>query len=205
MTRTETETKLAELEAALKENEVALDAIIDEFRVEVQPLAENWIQNFVLEAVENDPDRIQELGTERIQSLKADLNRLFGDMPRLVMHETRNRSDWPHHRPTVESEYQGKKNEPFFEKTFRGLISHVAPILHRFGLRQDYKGQLQQWVKNPNGDYQYGLLTGFEVMRVVSREHFQLKQQERDAIFAEIAECKKQMAKAKARELFESA
>ena len=205
MTSTEIENKLAELKVALAESEKALDSIIGEFRVELQPLVEKWIRAFVLEAVEDNPDIIHDLGTKRLKELKDALTKLFTELPKLIEGETSDRDDWPHYRPEEEAEYQGRKNEPFFEKTFRSLISQVAPILHRFGLRQNFKGQLEQWKMEPNGNYKYALLTGFQEMKVVSRDNFIAKQRERGRILEEIEHCSKELAKAKARELFESA
>ncbi|MDF1753169.1 MAG: hypothetical protein P1U89_10375 [Verrucomicrobiales bacterium] len=205
MTSKEIEKKLSELTAALVESDRVLDSIIAEFRIEVRPLVEKWIKDFVLEAVEDNPDVIHDLGTERLKELKVALSNLFAELPKYIEAETSDRNDWPHLRPVVENVYGGRKNEPFFEKTFRSLISQVAPVLDRFGLRQNFKGQLEQWKLEPNGLYKYALLTGFQEMKVVSRDRFNAKHQERTALIEEIDRAKSDLAKAKARELFESA
>lgn len=204
MTSKEIEKELGHLQQSLVNIDKVLDSIIGDFRAEVQPLVEKWIKGYVLRAVEDNPEKVHDLGTDSLKELKGSLVSLFKEMPKLIKSETTDKNDWPHFRKESD-DYGSNKNEPFFDKTFRSLISYVAPILDRYGLKKNFKGQLEEWRLEPNGMYRYALVTGFQEMEVASRENFKLKERERNQIVEEIEKYKTELAKARARELFESA
>jgi len=205
MTSKETIEKLTELQGFLSEVDDALDSIIEEFKIEVLPFVESWIKDFVLTTVEENPEQVQNLGAGRLKELKAEIAKLFGDLPKLVVHETKDKNDWPHYRNARESEYGSKKNEPFFDKTFRNLISYIAPVLDHYGLKPNFKGQIEVWRKDENGVFKYTLITGFQELKVPSRDKFEAQEKARSALVKEIELHKAELNRAKARELFESA
>jgi hypothetical protein len=205
MTSRQISEKLTELQDFLEEVDQALDLIIAEFQAEVVPFVEAWIKDFVLTTVEENPDQVQNLGAGRLKELKAEIASLFAELPKLVILETKDKNDWPHYRNIRETEYGGKKNEPFFNKTFRSLISYIAPVLDHYGLKPIFKGQIEVWKKDENGTFKYTLITGFQELKVTSREKFEAQEQARNLLVKEIEQYKAELAKAKARELFESA
>ncbi|MDF1816454.1 MAG: hypothetical protein P1V20_29910 [Verrucomicrobiales bacterium] len=67
MTSQDIETELDKLQNSLVKVEDDLDDIIGDFRKEVRPLVEKWIKGYVLQAVEENPDKVHDLGTQRLK------------------------------------------------------------------------------------------------------------------------------------------
>ncbi|MDF1816453.1 MAG: hypothetical protein P1V20_29905 [Verrucomicrobiales bacterium] len=72
-------------------------------------------------------------------------------------------------------------------------------------MKKNFRGQLEEWKLESNGTYRYMPVTGIQAMELVSRDNFNKKERERKLIISRIEDLKNDLAKARARELFESA
>jgi hypothetical protein len=205
MKSTEIQQVISKLETQVSAKKLELESIIEEFRRELPAHAESWMKRRVESAIETHAAKVEALGLERVQALKAEVSQLFSRLPQIVRAETADPRDWPHNRPADTSGYGEGRNEPFFDKAFRGVISHVATVLHRYGLLESPKGYAEEWNRIGEGRFRYGLNPGFQDMHLASVSRHQAVFSEWERMNKELATAKADLSKAKARELWDSA
>jgi hypothetical protein len=195
--------------SALEEQRVTLatqlDALIHTFQKQLPSIAEPWIRREVERRIEDHPDQVEELGIEKLGILKKKVNSLISELPEIVERETSDKQDWPHYRAKDTSGYGQNKNEPFFNKAFRNVIGHVGAILDEFGLLTEPKGHVPNWEKTANDKFRFAINPGFESLSIQSVKEFINLEKEYETLVTKLNEKKAEFAKAKAKELWESA
>jgi hypothetical protein len=181
-----------------------LDALIHAFQKQLPSVAEPWIRREVERRIEDHPDRVEELGIEKLKILKNRMNSLISELPEIVEKETSDKQDWPHYRAKDTSGYKQNKNEPFFNKAFRNVISHIGTILDEFGLLTEPKGHVPNWKQTANGKFRFAINPGFESLSIQPVKKFVNLEKEYETLITKLNEKKAELAKAKAKELWES-
>ena len=182
-----------------------LDVLIHAFQKQLPSIAEPWIRRQVERRIEDHPDRVEELGIEKLKILKNRMNSLISELPEIVKRETSDKQDWPHYRAKDTSGYGQNRNEPFFNKAFRNVISHVGAVLDEFGLLTEPKGYVPSWKKTSNGKFRFAINPGFESLSIQPVEEFIKLEKEYETLVTKLNGKKEELAKAKAKELWESA
>jgi hypothetical protein len=182
-----------------------LNLLLQRFQSELPSAAESWIKREVERRIEDHPDIVAALGIDKLRSLKTKVNALIASLPDIAMKETSNRADWPHYRKPSGSSYGGGVSESFFDKAFRNVISHLGAVLDEFGLLAEPKGHVASWEKAGDGNVRYAINPGFDARSTPVLGEFGQVYKEFRSVEEKLENRQKDLAKAKARELWESA
>jgi hypothetical protein len=197
--------------------EQKLDTLIQRFQFELPSIAETWMRREVERRIEDHPDVLEKLGTDKLKALKDTVNDLIASLPEIVKKETSDESDWPHNRAPESSGYERDKNEPFFNESFRNVISYLGVVLDEFGLLSELKvcvpswervgtgGCIPRWERLGPGRFRYTTNPGFEALSTPSVKEFGEVYNRYRALSGKLDNKQKELAKAKARELWEFA
>jgi len=182
-----------------------LNSLITQFQVALPTIAEKWICREVERRIEDHPDVVETLGVDKLKVLKTKMNDLITSLPQIAIQETSDKSDWPHNRQPETPGYGQDRNESFFQKSFRRVINHLGGLLDEFGLLTEPKGHISSWERTSNGRIQYAINPGFNTTSIESITLFSKEYTPYAELTKKIENMKKELAKAKARELWESA
>ena len=182
-----------------------LNLLVQRFQSELPSAAESWIRHEVERRIEDHPDAVVALGTEKLKSLKTKVNALVASLPDIAMEETSNKADWPHYRKTSDSHYGGGMSEAFFNKAFRNVISHLGAVLDEFGLLAEPKGHVASWQKVGDRRFRYAINPLFDASSTPVLGEFDQVYKEFRSVEDKLENRQKDLAKAKAKELWESA
>ncbi|MHC1623288.1 MAG: hypothetical protein ACXQTR_01705 [Candidatus Methanospirareceae archaeon] len=181
-----------------------LNLLVQQFQNEVPSAAESWIKREVERRIEDHPDTVAALGVEKLKSLKSKMNALISSLPDVAKKETSNTAEWPQYQKTNRNDYS-RGAESFFDKTFRGIISHLGALLDEFGFLTEPKGYVASWEKNSYGRIRYAINPGFDHSSVPVLTEFQAVHKEFRVLEEKLENKEKELAKTKAKELWESA
>ena len=197
--------------------EQKLNTLIQRFQFELPSIAETWMRREVERRIEDHPDFLEKLGTHKLKALKDKVNDLIASLPEIVKKETSDESDWPHNRAPEFSGYERAKNEPFFNKSFRNVISYLGVVLDEFGLLRNSKsafragkgleleGCIPRWERLGTGRFRYTSNQGFEALSTPSVKEFGEVYNRYRAVLGKLDNKQKELIKAKAQELWEFA
>jgi hypothetical protein len=181
-----------------------LDNLVEQFRHRLPSIAEPWIKRQLDDTIQRHADRITALGVDKVRALKEKFNRLICQLPEISNEETKNKKDWPHYRTPDSTGYSNGKNEPFFEKSFRSVISYLGSILNEFGLLTEPRGCFPSWQSVAPGKFRYSINFGFEVLSIEPIREYDRLFKEYYTIVEKIDANRKLLTTTKARELWES-
>jgi hypothetical protein len=207
--------KSAEIAAeitAIDENRARLTAQLDSVMVRIQeclpPIAESWIKGELNRQIERHPDQVQSLGVEKLRVLKDRVKALLTSLPEIAKKEIMSpKQDWPHCRTSLPQGYSDY-HEPFFFNAFRDIVSHVGPMLDEFGLlKEETQGSVPSWKRVAPGKLRYsiGFVPPHDVSRIQLVQEYNRTCKEFQRVMAALEAKREELAKTKARELFESA
>jgi len=182
-----------------------LNLLCQRFQSELPSAAESWIRHEVERRIEEHPDAVVILGTGKLKSLKTKVNALVASLPDIAIKETSNRADWPQYRKTSDGDYGGGMSEAFFNKAFRNVISHLGAVLDEFGLLVEPKGHVASWQKIGDRRFRYAINPGFDAHSTPVLGEFWQVYKEFRSVEDKLENRQKDLAKAKAKELWESA
>jgi len=182
-----------------------LDAFVQRFQDELPSLAEPWMRREVARRIEDHPETVEALSVEKLKTLKGKVNALMVVLPEIVKQETSDKKNWPHYRTPETTGYGRDKDEPFFNKAFRNVISYLGAILDEFGLLAEPKGYVPSWEKIGPGKFRFAINPGFEVLSTATLNEFDQVYKEYRLLAEKLDNKQKELAKAKAREMWESA
>ena len=205
MSSAEISKEINDLENKRAELATHLEAIIGQFQAALPSIAEAWIRREVERRIDDHPEQVEALGVEKLRSLKQKVNHLIASLPVIVKAETSDKSDWPHYRAPDGSGYTAGKEEPFFNKAYRNVISHVGSILSEYGLLTEQAGHELTWKKILPRKFRYSINPGLEDLSIEPVEQFTQVQKEYETLLESLDTKKKELVKAKARELWDSA
>mgnify|MGYP001767604209 CR=1 FL=1 len=132
-----------------------LDALVEQFQTELHSMALSWVQHEVERSIESHPEIVEGLGDEKLKTLKEKVHFLKSSLPELVKKEVSDKSLWPHHQVPPTMGTGRDKDEYFFLKSFRAVISHLGAVLDEFGLLSETPGHLKSWDKIGPGKFRY--------------------------------------------------
>jgi len=182
-----------------------LDTLVRRFQDDFPSAAEPWIRREVERCIENHPDSVEALGVERLRALKSKVNTLIASLPEIVKRETSDEKYWPHYRAPETSGYGRDKDEPFFNEAFRNVIGNLGAILDEFGLLTEPKGYVPSWEKTDTDKFRFAINPGLDALSTIDLNEFGQVYKEYRALADKLENKQKELAKAKARELWESA
>ena len=197
--------EIAVLEPKRAELVEKLDALMAAYRPHLATMAETWIRREVACRIKDHAKGIAGMGIERVKTLKSKVEALIQSLPQIVIDETSNKSNWPHNRPDGADGSECEKNEPFFNKSFRAIISHIAGVWANFGLLGEPKGHAQCWERVGPDKFRYALNPRFEILNCDTLNQYAETLREYRALLSLIEAKKKEMVEAKAMELWDSA
>lgn len=197
--------ELEQLEKQRQSVATKLDEVVEKFRDELPKLAEPWIRKEMEGRISRYPDVVQKLGKEKLSVLKTKFNKLISELPAIAKNETKDKNDWPHYRKPGTTGYGEGKNEPFFEKAFRNVVSYIGPLLQEHNLLNEPSGYGQSWQHVGGGRVRYAINTGFQDMNVESRKEYYTISRDYDDIIQKMDARKLALSHAKAQELWEAA
>jgi hypothetical protein len=184
-----------------------LDALMAQARDGLPPVAESWIKETLNRQIDRYPAQVQSLGVDRLRALKDRVKALVASLPELAKRKTSIKEDWPHYCISASDPYR-EKEDAFFLELFREIISNVGPVLVDFGfLEEEFHGSGSSWQRVAQGEVRYSI--GFGPEHDVSKiepvkEYIRIFREYRTLLITINAK-QQELAKAKARELFESA
>jgi len=205
MKSTDIEADVSSLQQQRDTHRDQLNLLVQHFQGELPLAAELWIRHEVERRIEDHPDTVAALGVEKLKSLKGKMNALVASLSEIVKKETSNTADWPHYRTPDDSGYGGGKSEPFFDKAFRNVISHLGEVLDEFDLLTEPKGHVVSWEKTGPGRVRYAINPGFDPRSTPALGEFAQVYKEFRGVAETLEKKQKDLAKAKAKELWESA
>ena len=199
----EIQKQISALEPQLEEKRAELDALVEEFRAELPHFAQPWMQKYLDQAIENHSKEIELFSIEKVRALKDEARALFSRLPEIALEETKHQGAWPHNRAPEEPRYGQEKDEHFFNKTFRSVISYIAPVLDRFELLTVPKGHISDWKRVGENRFSYAYNPMFP--EIPSATHHREVFAVWTRIKGEIDEKREELSKAKAKELWDAA
>ncbi len=197
--------------------EEKLNTLMRRFQFELPSIAATWMRREVERRIEDHPDFLEKPGTAALNALKAKVNDLIASLPEIVKKETSDESDWPHNRAAESLGHERDKNEPFFNKSFRNVISYLGAVLDEFGLLSEFKicvqswetvgngGCIPSWERLGTGRFRYAINPGFEALSTPSVREFSKVYDRYRALSVKLNNKQKELAKTKAREIWEFA
>lgn len=198
---------IADLERQEAELIAALDRMVEVGRAGITARAATWIDLEVNRQIEGHALRAQELGIERLRKLKAQVTELRDRLPAIVAALISDKKLWPHHRVLDRSEKAARnlrligKEEGYLPAVFRDAISEVGSILREYELLD---GATWQAVPG-SGRYRYSGEHGFNPSQDATFGEYDMDEQRLRHVQEQIEQQRGALAKAKARELYDSA
>lgn len=200
--------ELEELEKRKNELHKQLDQKLQDFIDQLPSLAETWIKSETRRKIEDNPEHVLELGTERMGELKQKMNALIEQLPSICDTINDNKDKWPHRKkqaktqPSMIGSEIGK--ESFFPSCFRVVISHLGAVLGEFGLVTEQADKYNTWEKVADGKYRYQINPGFDGRDVPAVNEYNEIMKEYEVIAPEINIKLEELEKSKAGELWDS-
>jgi len=201
MKSTEIEMEIVTLQQRSDHLKERLDFVIQRFQAELPNAAESWIRKEVKKQMEDCPETVAGLGVERLGSFKAKVNALVASLPDIAKKETSDATVWPHNRASDTYAYGAGKDEPFFTRAFRDAISHLGAILDEFGFLKNQKGV--SWARTPHG-FHYVIDSMFDLSSAPSVNEYERAYKEFRSVAESLETKQNELAKTKAKELWES-
>ncbi len=197
MKSTEIEMEIATLQQRSDRLKERLDFLIQRFQAELPNAAESWLKEEVKRQIDDCPETVAGLGVERLGSFKAKVDAFVASLPDIAKKETSGAAAWPHHR--APDTYDGAgKDEPFFTRAFRDVISHLGAILDEFGFLKNQKGV--SWARTPQG-FRYAIDPMFDLSAAPSVNEYERVYKEFRNVAEKLEKKQNELAKAKAKEL----
>ncbi len=126
------------------------------------------------------------------------MNALVASLPDTAKKETSDAAVPPHHR--APDTYDGAgKDEPFFTRAFRDVISHLGAILDEFGFLKNQKGV--SWARTPHG-FRYAIDPIFDLSSAPSVSEYERVYKEFRSVAENFDMKQAELAKARAKELW---
>ncbi len=205
MTSDDLARKLKSLEQDRDSLVTRMDGLYTKMLASMPTEAANWIDKEIEKRVSGKAEYVQDLGLERIQSLKAKVNDLKAKLEHVVAIEGSTRDSWPHHMVPTQSKLGlpsifGRGLYP--NEIFKNVINPLGQVLDEFGLL-DYKTDYPAWMKDSKtGTVNYTFSPGYE--NELTKEYSKLAV-DFDGILKETLDCNAALQKAKAMELWKRA
>ena len=199
--------EVAALEEQLEPMNGALDDLYQDFVATLPPHVEKWMKGATKRKVEERADKVNDAGLDPLRLLKADLAELTSRLPDLCAQAAGPSAEWPHRKVKLASRTSGSDytSESHAATSFRKAIANLGALFAKHGMLESPPGHSRDWEPNGQGKYKYAYNPGFDEREfpcLARYNELRTTQQRR----LDLLELKRQeLAKAKARELWDEA
>ncbi|NTW53881.1 MAG: hypothetical protein HGB15_03780 [Chlorobaculum sp.] len=202
--------EIAALEVYLDAAYAELDALYAEFGKSLPVDVESWMKRSIQRQIEKNADKVNAEGIEPLRKIKCDLNQLIQRLPEICMVAIGTPEQWPHRKTTTPAGLlQTTPTESHASATYRRSINALGSLLAKHSLLIETQGDYSEWKQEGSDQFRYALNTGFEESRFPALVEYQEKYQEkRQDLLQKEKELKlkyQELAKARARELWNNA
>ena len=204
---TQIQEEISYIEKQLEPMNEGLDQLYREFGVTLPSYVEKWMREATKRKVEERAERINEAGLEPLRRLKADLSELVARLPDLCVQAIGPSSEWPHRkrlsaRRTASNDYTSESSAA---ASFRKAINNLGALFAKHGLLDSAPGRSQEWKPTGQGGYKYVFNPGFDERNFPCLVRYK-EQCVRQQSQLDLLESKRQeLAKARARDLWDEA
>jgi hypothetical protein len=133
-----------------------LDGLLVDAANAIPSQAGQWISKHVESRIADLPEKVTELGIEKVRLLKAQMKALIANLPEITTQEMVNRNSWPHHQTQID----GEAAQDYLNGLLRAVVSHIGSILNSFDLISENGGRAPSW--RPQGTDGFRYTTGME-------------------------------------------
>jgi hypothetical protein len=179
-----------------------MDGLIPSIQNELAQLSERWIQREVQSQVSERPQRINDLGLEKIRLFKAKVANLIASLPELTKQEISDSAKWPQN--------DTGQNDGYFNDIHRNVASNLGLILNEFGFLDTSSkaiGVYPNWRRTASGKFTYtiSMVSDRDRTPTPAMAQFQRALEEYRRLTAELERKGRELEAAKAQELWDSA
>lgn len=200
--------EIDDLEAKLAPIHVQLDVLYERFAVELVPHVAKWMNGSVRRHIEDNATKVNAGGVESLRQFKADFASLLEQLPEICRKAIGAPDQWPHREiPGSRADASSSKatTEPYSAACYRRAINPLGSLLAKHGLLVGKPGYVAEWESAGANDYRYRINPGFDARNFPALQEHQAKRTESMKLKGAIAEKVKELEKAKALELWDSA
>ena len=200
-------TDITVLEAQLEPINEALDKLYQEFIEALPPYIEKWLRDTTKRKVEERADSVNNAGLEPLRYLKTDLSELIDRLHGLCTQAVGPSTEWPHRRleSSLGSSTNDYKSESHAATCFQKVIANLGDLFAKHGLVESASGNSGGWVSNGQGKYKYIYNTGFNERDFPSLMRYNELLVTQKRHLKQLESKRQELAKAKARELWDDA
>jgi hypothetical protein len=200
------EHNIQQLESVLAPVTKELDMLIREFAAALPPAVEAWMNAEVKRKVDENASKVNAGGVEPLRPIKADLAVLVAQLPTICQAAIGKPEDWPHRRGLgVTPQRESSSRESFFAAVFRSAINNVGALLNKYGLLTDPPGYVRSWERAGTDQFRYAFNPGFDERNFASVQQYNLLRTSHKRQVEELEAKRLDLAKARARELWDEA
>lgn len=196
---------IEELSQELQEHEqkrsfllLQMDSLCHDIQTAMPAAAASWMQGEVERKVRANPKVVQSHGVDRLRELKAKLKNLIENLPNIVAVEFREKGVWPHHTAI----HPNSVGEPYLNRVFRYVVSHLGDLLEEFDLIDEYPAS---WERVRHKYWRYVIDLGLHHLPELKIDEYKVLFDEYKSLEYKIDNIQKSLAEAKAMELWEKA
>ncbi|WP_143752280.1 hypothetical protein [Burkholderia sp. SRS-W-2-2016] len=205
-TSSEIQAQIERMESDLEPAKAELDRLYSEFGRQLPPTVEKWMQSSVRRAIEAHATKINAGGVEPVRQIKADLNALIQALPQICQNALGDQDQWPHRRPpTSRAASVPGVGESHAGASFRRAINHLAPLLDKHGLIAESADRYPEWERTGPGKYRYAINPGFDDRDFPVLVQYKAKQRDLSNQTTALAQKRRELEAARARELWDEA
>lgn len=205
-TSQEIEVEIERIETEIKPIMGKLDAAIIAFSSEMVGAVESWMRKELSRKIEDNAETVNARGVKPLRATKADFENLIKQIPSICEEATDDQSIWPHRQSESSiASYQTKSRESFFPATFRRAINPLGKILEAHDLLGASGGYADAWKHGTKGQFEYQFNPGFDGRNFESVIAYDEIKKQYKKLNEALDEKKKELAKAKANELWNEA
>ncbi len=200
------EDNIAKLEADINPINDKLDNELNSFSKELVNEVEAWMKKELSRKIEDNAETVNAGGLEPLRMVKADFNSLVEKLPVICEKAIGEKESWPHYiKKNASRSSNAKRNEPYFAAIFRKAINPLGSLLETHALLSEPKGHVASWKKITSGEFEYAINPGFRESEFKSIHEYNSLRKRHAELVIEVDKKQKELAKAKARELWNEA
>ncbi len=146
----EIENSIEELEEERNRIFERLEEFVFRFLKNLSDQAETWILDEVANRIREKSEYIEKMDRDRLRDLKRELNEIQFHLSEIVRDEMPTKAHWPHNHCKVPGSDSSSNKPSCFDVTFRNTVSHIGPVLYRYGLISMKSGENLNWKMLPS-------------------------------------------------------
>lgn len=207
----EMENQIEQYEKDIQNYLIQMNSIREKVMSELTPYFQNKYQEYIENAIKDNPEITKSLGVEKLGKLKVELKSIIEQVPNLVSQYFNEQLLWNFNSYSLPNkigidEYnikftKSRNIEDEMKNSIRVLLGHVGKLIIDFGFE---KGNESSWRKDGNVYmYRYGLSIPENIDKMI--KEFQIIFEKLHDKHVEIAKMKKQKEETEAMNLWDQA